>query len=287
METVFKEHRLAINYKTGDEIHIQPFGDVHRDTTTCDVERWRWFLKSAKEMPDNTLFVGMGDFHDFASAKEAKILKNSDIHDQTKDMLDEIVIRNNRKFAQEISFMRGRLIGMLDGNHNWVFRNGKTATEDLCERLGCPYLGWLSHVTIDVEMYSEIGKSRGNHCNIYLILCHGKAGGKLLGTSITQVTDLARIFPVADIYIMGHDHQRGAWPASILIPGTNKSLIKQKRQMFCRSGCFKKGYVEGISGYEIGRLLRPNDLGVVTLSISFHRDVKETDRIITDIKAIV
>lgn len=202
-------------------------------------------------------------------------------------MLDEIVLRNNRQFAEEISFMRGKLIGLLDGNHNWVFRNGKTATEDLCERLGCAYLGWLAHVTMHVNPLTEEGNSRGTSINVYIIPCHGKAGGKLMGTTVNQVNDLTKIFPVADIYIMGHDHQRYVLPASVLIPGVKGAGIKQKRQLFARSGCFKKGYMEGVSGYEVGRLLRPNDLGVVTFKLSFHRDKRETDRIVTDIKAIV
>jgi hypothetical protein len=292
METVFKTHKLDIDYFWGSPLYIIPFGDVHRDTASCDVDRWKWFLEGCKVYPkDRTYYLGMGDFNDFASAKEQKALGNADIHDQTRIKFDEIVERDNRRFAKEISFMRGHMLGMLDGNHSWVFKNGKTATEDLCERMNAQYLGWLSHITIDLHLHNSTGTSRTKgrpaRFRLFIVPCHGKAGGKLMGTSINQVDDLTRIFPIADLLIMGHDHQRYAVPKSILIPGINDAEIKQKRQFLARSGSFKKGYCEGVSGYEVGRLYRPSDLGAIVFEISVHRDTRETDRLVLDIKAII
>lgn len=107
---------------------------------------------------------------------------------------------------------------------------------------------------------------------------------------INQVDDMKQIFPVADLYIMGHDHQRAARPVSVLVPmyDHNGSIyIKQMRQFLCRSGSFKKAYVPDTSSYEVGRLLRPADLGALQIEIGFHGDKTETDRVITDLKAIV
>ena len=293
METVFKCHNLSIDCVVGEPIYIIPFGDVHRDTPSCDVDRWKWFLENCQKYPqERTYYLGMGDFNDFASSKEQKIIRNSDLHDQTKDKLDEIVKFDNRKFAEEVSFMRGHFIGLLDGNHNWVFRDGTTATQDLCERLQAPYLGWLSHIAISIKLKHGTNKPISHSTSdisLYIVACHGKAGGKLMGTSINQVDDLCKIFPVADLMIMGHDHQRYAVPKIVLVPsGGGADDIKQKRQFLARSGSFKKGYCEGVSGYEVGRLLRPSDMGAIVFEISFHRDRKTgQDRKITDIKAII
>jgi hypothetical protein len=291
METVFTAKEFSIDYKTGDEFFIIPFGDVHRDTPSCDEERWKWFLHCSQQYPqDKTYYLGMGDFNDFASAKEQKIIRNSDLHDQTRDKFDEIAKKDNRRIAKEIDFMRGRLWGLLDGNHNWIFKDSTTGVQDLCERMQTEYMGWLSHITLKINIFNKTGTSRSaktTSINMYIIACHGKAGGKLAGTTINQVEDLKRIFPVADIYLMGHDHQRGAWPTSVLIPGVNGASIKQKRQFLCRTGSFRKGYSDGVSGYEVGRLLRPSDLGAVVFSVKIHRDRKETDRLILDIKSIV
>ena len=196
------------------------------------------------------------------------------------ETLDELVEKNNRKFAEEIKQMRGKLLGLIDGNHNWRFPNGVTASEDLANRMGCQHLGWLTHLTLTFKWGPK--KSQ----NVYIVACHGRAGGKRIGTSINQVEDMKTIFPMADIYVMGHNHDRGAWPIDILYP-TKGGDIKQKRQFLCRSGSFKKAYEQGKSAYEVGRLLRPADLGALKLNISFHRDRVEGDRIITDIEAVI
>lgn len=291
METVFRTHEVNIDYYWGDELYIIPFGDIHRDTPSCDVDRWKWFLAGCKKYPqDKTYYLGMGDYNDFASAKEQKIISNSALHDQTKDKFDLIVQRDNRAFAKEISFMRGHMLGLIDGNHNWVFKDGTNATDDLASRLVTTSLGWLSHITINFRIFSKDGKRRyksDTNFRMFIVACHGKAGGKLAGTTVNQVDDLKKIFPIADLYIMGHDHQRVAHPTSVLVPGNSGGGLKQIRQFLVRSGSFKKGFCDGVSSYEVGRLLRPSDLGGVVLPVSIHRDKKITDRLILDLRAII
>lgn len=289
MNTIYKVISRTIELDSyNDSIDLWLFGDVHRDTSACDVDRWKYFLQKAKKTdPERTYYLGMGDYHDFASSSEEKHLKAGKIHETTMEAIEEMVLRKNRAFSIECNQMRGKLLGLIDGNHNWTFTNGKTSTDDLAERLGTECLGWLSHLTIKF-----VFKNMGGHAgtSVYIVPCHGKAGGKLLGTSVNQVTDLKNVLPVADIYAMGHNHDRGAWPESIIIPltspTTGETKLKQKRQFFCRSGSFKKAYVDGTSTYETGRLLRPADLGALRLTIAFHRDRKNgNNEIITDIEA--
>lgn len=287
MQTLYKVVNRVIELDSyNDSIDLWLFGDIHRDTSACDVDRFKYFLSKAKKTdPEHTYYLGMGDYHDFASTSEEKHLKAGKIHETTMEAIEEMVQRKNRAFSIECNQMRGRLLGLVDGNHNWTFTNGKTSTDDLAERLGTQSLGWLSHITISFKF-----KGHNTIRAVHLVVCHGKAGGKLLGTSINQVTDLKTVFPVADIYAMGHNHDRGAWPASILYPvnssKTGQAKLKQKRQFFCRSGSFKKAYVDNTSTYEAGRLLRPADLGALRLTIGFHRDYSNgNDEMITDIEA--
>jgi hypothetical protein len=237
-------------------------------------------------MDENTYFIGLGDYADFASASEQKaLLKTAGLHDQTIEDFGDMVRKRNRALSMEMSFMKPNVLGLIDGNHNWMFSNGTTATEDLADRLMTEYLGWLCHYTLSVKP-----ENSSKSINVYLVACHGRAGGKTPGNTINQVGELRNIFPVADLYVFGHDHQRGAWPNSILVPSSGKdgiTTLKQKRQFLCRSGSFKKAYEHDKSGYEVGRLLRPADLGALLLEISFHRDQTEGDRIITDISAVI
>jgi hypothetical protein len=284
VETIYTVHQRDIKLKSINSfINLWFFGDVHRDATGCDVERWKWFLKRAGEDdPDHTYYMGMGDYHDLASAGERQHLNRDSLHETTMETLDELVIKRNREFCKEIKQMNGKLLGLLDGNHNWRFPNGITASEDLSNRMGCDHLGWLCHYTLTFKIGS---KSQ----NVHIVACHGRAGGKRIGTSINQVEDMKVIFPLADIYVMGHNHDRGAWPVDVLYASGRKGgvSIKQKRQFLCRSGSFLKAYEKGRSNYATGRLLRPADLGSLKLTIGFHRDYEDGDRVITDIEAVI
>lgn len=289
MEYTYKTKQITIPCQLNDKHKIIPFGDVHRDTLGCDEDRWQWFLKKSEtttiENP-STWFLSMGDTHDFGSFSEVKKIKASALHQTTMEKFDMMAQEDNRKFCQEIGFMRGKMLGFIEGNHGWVMSDGKTANEDLAERMGSESLGWLCHYTLNFQFKD---RSKGSQ-NVYIVACHGKAGGKTAGNSVNQVDWLRNIFPAADIYIMAHDHERWVRPVNVLMPVIAKGGIKlkQKRQLLCRSGSFLKGYHDGSSSYTIAGLFRPSDLGSIQIDISFHRDTRNgEDRIITDIHGVV
>ncbi len=286
-KTTMKEFEVGLN----DKITIWFYGDIHRFTRSCDIERWKAFLAQAKEDANNnphTYFIGMGDYDDFASTREKKELAR--MHETTIEGFDDLDAKRCRVLAQELSFTRGKTLGLIEGNHHWVRATGVTSTMDLCERLDTEYLNWLCHMSLVFRFFK---KSTSNaftyNVPLYLVLCHGRAGGKTVGNTINQVDDLKRIFPAADIYCMGHDHQRGAWPTSILIPQYSSQgvRIKQKRQLLCRSGSFKKAYEDNTAGYEIGRLLRPADLGAIKVEITFKLREKPYSEVIPILTAVV
>lgn len=281
MELTYTVKQKTIELKKYDDyFNLWIFSDVHRDSPSCDADRWQWFLKkAAQDDPEKTYYLGVGDYHDFASWSERKALK--DVHEQTMERFTNMVIQDLEYFAEETEQMKGKLIGLVEGNHTWNFENGDTATERLCKLMDAPYLGWLTHLTLNVKF--PLRKST----SVSIVACHGKAGGKRVGTSINQIEDMKSIFPVADIYTMGHNHDRGAWPVDVLVPINGGATIKQKRQFLVRSGSFLKAYEPNSNSYVASRLLRPSDLGAIKLRIGFHRDRKDGDRIVTDIEATI
>lgn len=284
MNLIYTTHQAEIKLKNNnDQLIIWFFGDVHRDAT-CDVERWKKFIdRSGKE---DAYYIGMGDYHDFMSTSEKKKVEAMGLHETTMQTFDDMVEKQNRDFCGEIKHMRGRLLGLIEGNHHWQSGNGKSSTEDLADRMDTQYLGWLCHLSLRVRF-----QSRNDSLTLHFVLCHGKAGGKTYGITLNQVADLKMIFPVADVYCMGHDHQRVADCISVLVPMCNNKgqvKIKQKEQLLCRSGSFKKSYEPGKAGYEAQKLLKPANLGALKVMINFNRIRKDdTDLIYPELSAVV
>ena len=285
MNLIYTTHQKEISIKNyTDEIVIWFWGDVHRDTSSCDVERFKRFLKQSAA-DENAYYFGMGDYHDFMSTSEKTKIAAAHLHETTIQRFDEMVESANRSFCTEIAHMRGRLLGLIEGNHHWIYENGKSSTEDLAERMETPYLGWLCHFTLVINV-----ESRDNTYAIHIVACHGRAGGKTYGITLNQVGDMKMIFPVADVYCMGHDHQRVADSISVLIPvnGRGGYKIKQKEQLLCRSGSFKKSYEPGRAGYEANKLLKPANLGALKVIINFNRKSNEFgDVTYTELSALV
>lgn len=271
-ETLFVTHKINITLPSHTHsFKIVPFGDVHRFSPHCDVDRWKSFLERCKKEDDeSTRYITLGDLDDMVSASERASIEGK-LHESSDSTLDNLALSQTTKLLGEMDFMKGRILGMVEGNHYWKFLSGdlqgKTNTQYIAERLGAKFLGGLAVVRLAVGF-----KNTNKRCAVDLILAHGRAGGKLAGTSINQVSDLKNIFPMADIYITGHDHKRGAWPdtAMGIQSGKNGLSIKQKRQWLIRSGSFLRAFVDGQSTYAVGRLYKPTELGTVKIDVSFH-----------------
>lgn len=255
--------RFDIGNRT--EFAIQPFGDIHRDSANCDVKKWHRDLDHWRKEDIPTLYLGMGDYNDFASWSERRAIRNSKLHDDTRRTLHEVARKNIAVLAQEIEFMRGNIIGLIEGNHIWEFDDGTTSADELGERLGTQSLGYVSYIRLSVSSY-------GRRFPVDIFACHGKGGGKLLGTSINKVADMRTISPMADIYIMGHDHKKMAIPSSVFDFRSANGKLKMinKQQWMSRSGSYLKGYVENESSYVSGALLPPSDLGSIRFIVSLN-----------------
>jgi hypothetical protein len=263
-------------------LKIIPFGDIHRDSHNCDVGRWQNFLKKAKQEDDeNTRYIGIGDYFDFASYSERKQFRSAKLHESTIIKFDEMIRKDVANLACEMGFMKGRIIGLISGNHEWDYMDSTNATQDLCERLQCKYLGNLTYVRLRISIASR--KSVRSCIDIFA--GHGKSSGKLVGTSFNRVDDMKTVAPSSDIYIMGHDHKKGAIPTSSLeFDGNHTLRPKQKRQWLVRSGSFLKGYEIESPSYIVSSISRPCDLGVVRIECGFNRDHKQGhDVIVKDI----
>lgn len=264
---LFTVHSYKITAKPSKEFRLCIFGDVHRDSPNHADSAWQSFLAEAKGFRDKeTHFLGMGDYVDSASTSERHCLaaSASSLHESTMNDLQELAVDKVKLLAKELSFMKGRLIGLVNGNHYFSFQDGTNTDQKLCGLLDCKYLGVSSFVRLIIDCY-------GRQSTLDMWLHHGTGAGRLLGGSLNRV-DQMREHAEADIYVMGHDHKRAAVPATprLYLHSSNQSglSVRQRQQWLVRSGSFLASYENGVRNYNVDAGRGPCSLGHVELLIT-------------------
>jgi hypothetical protein len=238
-----------------------PFGDIHRFAKLCSEPQWFKFLDISKKI-ENALFLGMGDYDDFMSTSERKEMHMISLHDQTIRTIEETILTHTEQIATELSFMKGKLIGLIDGNHYAILQSGITTTQYLCQKLSSNYLG---KGCAFIRLSFAYGKKRA--C-LDLFIHHGKGSAKQVGSSLNPVEAMSYIAD-ADIYLMGHDHKKiNGTRSKIMLSGGNKSLdVVQKKIIMGRTGSFLRGYVDNEASYVAKALYTPSDLGALLIHL--------------------
>jgi hypothetical protein len=206
---------------------------------------------------------------DLASFTERRVLESHDLHDSTRQSLNDIYKKRTEQLSEELSFMKGRIIGMLEGNHFVTLESGITSTQYLCHLLGCKYLGYSAFVRL---AFKDKGKTT-RKCAIDLWIHHGKAGAKLVGGSLNNVEQMCQIAE-ADIYLMGHDHRKSAATKTrlALSDGNGGFNLSRRKILLARTGSFLKGYEPEKSSYVAEACYAPTDLGVVKIEMTPKRE---------------
>lgn len=280
---IFTLHKYDIPVKKmGEPIYLIPFGDVHRDSPMCHVDKWHEFLDWAKKK-ERCIFLGMGDYVDLASTSERRLLHSKDLHESTLTTLDNIYKKHSDKFVKEIEFMRGKLIGLIEGNHYAELGNGTTTTQRMCDALNTKYLGVMSVVRLTFR--------HGNRrCAVDIVAHHGRGAGRMLGSSLNGVQKMAETVH-GNIYLQGDDHRKLVGMTTKLEIESNDSGgidLRHVKQMFLRTGSFLKGHEDGKASYIVDANLNPTDLGVVKIELTPRRDrAKGGDRFYIDIHASI
>lgn len=261
---LFTLHRYTIPVKSvGKPIKIVFFGDVHRDSPTFAANKWKEFLQYARSLKD-AHFLGMGDYIDSMSTSERDAMIRAAMHESTSSDLENMALGKVALLAKELDFMRGRLIGLVNGNHYFTFPSGINSDQKLCERLGCKYLGVSTFVRLTFDYH-------GVKLAFDVWAHHGAGGARLPGGSINRV-DQMREHAEADVYVMGHDHKRGVFPANPRLTleqdAKNGLRLKERQSWLVRSGSFLAAYNDGQASYNADAGRGPCSLGHVELEVT-------------------
>lgn len=265
----FHTVRYEIEFEKYDEpIYLLPFGDVHKSSPMHHSERWKEFLEWA-HTKKRAFFLGMGDYDDLASTSERRLLLDPDLHESTVQTLEELYLNNCKRFARDVEFMKGRLIGLLGGNHYGQFQNGTTTDQKLCELLSCRWLGVNAFIRLSFHNRKRGTKTR---TSVDIWAHHGRGGATTVGGSMNPVERMAHTAE-ADIYLMGDNHQKGAVTKSRLKlrDGRGGLNLSQRKVILARTGSFLKGYEQGCKSYIVDGAMTPTDLGVVKIELTPRR----------------
>lgn len=264
---LFTTHRIDLEVETNEPFKLIPFGDIHRDSDMHCNDYWQRFLNHAKKQ-DNALFLGMGDYTDGISTSERISLVKGGFHDTTMTNLKEHYRKVADQLVGELSFMKGRLIGMLGGNHYFDFNDGDTTDHVLAAQLDAKFLGVCSFIRLSLSF-----RGRPNvRASLDIFAHHGKGGGQLAGSTFNTLEKMQNTAD-ADFYFMGHDHKKGCIPAAPRLRLTNAGSSGELRVVervpwLGRTGSFLKAYEDGKVSYNVDAGRSPAALGWIEFEIT-------------------
>ncbi len=253
------EYKIGVN-RIGDPITIVAVGDVHFGAPMFAADRFDEFIKGCKQLV-NPYYLLMGDYQDMVSSSERRLLGGG-LHESTVDTLDGVYRGLTEEFASRLDFMRGRVIGVLNGNHYGELLDGGNTDMLLAELLGARYLGTTALIRLGIDYH-------GAKTSVTLCANHGQGASRLVGGSLNRVQQMAEGFD-ADVYLMGHDHKKGAATSSRLFLGQNMD-IRERKLLYLRTGSFLKAYMDGMPNYIADKAGAPSDLGAVRFDILLNR----------------
>jgi len=276
---LFTTHRVEVEVEINKPFKLIPFGDIHRDSDLHADEHWRQFLAYAKKQK-NALFLGMGDYTDGVSTSERIVLANEGLHDTTRNTLKDVYKGVSKTLVNELGFMRGRMIGMLGGNHYFDFGNGDTTDHVLAAALNTKFLGVCSFIRLSFRF-----NNRGNRRqSLDIFAHHGKGAGSLPGSTFNTLEKMATT-AMADFYLMGHDHKKGCIPSTPRLVLNSKGagaelIVRERVPWLGRTGSFLKSYENGKVSYNVDAGRSPSTLGWIEFEITPRRRQKGDDDVI-------
>lgn len=260
---VFNTRYIKINHKFGTPLKLIPFGDIHHDSPAFSHDAFQKFIDYAKRQK-NVMFLGMGDYFDSFSTSERVIMSNHGLHESTRKRNEKEADGRIQQLADKLQFMRGKVIGLIGGNHFIEFADGTTSDMRLAEKLGTSYLGSCCAIRLCFKQGSH---NAGVVCDIFAH--HGRGGGVTAGGRYNAVEKLANVCE-ADIFLMGDNHARGCFPMGdrlYLTTNGRGAHIRSKTRWLGRTGSFLRGYLPGESSYVVDRALPPANLGWIEFEI--------------------
>ena len=257
------------------------FGDLQHGTEGFDKEAWGVFKKEFLATP-NSWAIGQGDYSDLIRpTMRARLLGVLAHDDSAREQQDNMAMDEYWKIADFMSFLKGRVVGLHAGHHDWTFADGTNGTQKLCNYLKTAYLGWMARIRFSFNLLNNSGVKTKK---IFSLLGHGISMHGT-GSALYPSTDSRwlenKIWPFweADWYVRGHSTKLNAYPVTRNYPKQKGSPGNhEKIRWLINSGGFHRGYTDGWKSSYVERLgLPPSALGWSVLEVKI-KQVKCKER---------
>lgn len=261
-------HKLGLDQKS--QIHLEGFSDIHKGGLNHRADLFEKRMNAVMEDPARFTFYG-GDMIDAITPKDKRWQKESvvetsleqqkiDFYEATKKLTDL-----HKKLKKKDG--HGKILWGLSGNHEynnreidqtWI-RNFFQGDGIQSDGLGVDYLGSRAMIGLEIS-YKGVPMHRWT-----ILSVHGFGGGSNAYTPLQNL----KSNHVADVYLMGHLHQKMTMEEQMV----SFSFIKekegwtQKKVILGNTGSFTETMLDDYDQwYERRNKLIPSSAGTITIS---------------------
>jgi hypothetical protein len=266
-------NEMRLPLQRGGKATLFIFSDMQWGTEGFSEEMWNEFegdFRSTK----NAYAIGLGDYDDWVRWTVRRPMTDSTAGDgSVRKRLDKMVMTGVDELARKMSFMKGRLVGLHSGHHEWDFATGANSTEILCQKLDATYLGWLAYSVI------KVGSCKPNAAaySFKIFSTHGSGGAMFSSADLGNLEKKIAPYWIADLYLRGHSSKLEMIPMElndVTVNGPEPKLIKRTRWLV-NCGGFMAGYVVGEDSYVERNNMPPAAQGYAKCEIQLTNHLKD------------
>ena len=255
--------------------HIVPVGDIQwaGDDEAVALSHLKEYLARALEwrkQGDTVLFLGMGDFVDFASPSNRARIESANLYDTALQVIDDAARGlASDLFAHVLRPTVDHWIGLLQGHHWKRFLTGETTDTYLSNLLKTRFLGDTACIRLVFKLASR--GQRHHYIPFTLFAAHGCGNGQTGYYPVGRLEKVAADWEYIDVFLMGHTTKQAVEFRNRLRPRWNRKGrpdLSHRKVTLVGTGGFSKTYVEHAmqgnyagGGYAEKRLLSPAILG--------------------------
>jgi len=238
-------------------------GDIHLGSRSCAVKRFQTTVAKVAEDP-HALWIGLGDYAEYIGHRDIRFDPDNVSEQISVSDLGRLGRVYQDMFVDEVSCISDKCVGLLKGNHEDKYEklnNMQGLHQETCDKLSVRNLGYSCFLDL-------VFKTRHNEYSFRIVAHHGAGWATTTGGKMNRLLKFMDSFPLADIFIMGHVHEKIQYSRPIISADAACENLVEILQLGVVSGSYLKTYSEGEATYGERAGYRPVALG--SPAIVFH-----------------